>query len=105
MVSVHRIGDVAGSEIHSVGCRGAAVLLHAWRMRDLNTVDARAAVPGHPKPTGYPAVEDVPPRSEKPSMTVDEQLKLKEDLTAARDRQVPKGKAKDEAKHVEPVKP
>jgi len=68
-------------------------------------MDARAEVPGPPKTTGYPAVEDVPPRPEKPAMTADEQLKLKKELTAARDRQAPKSKAKDGAPHAEPVKP
>ena len=68
-------------------------------------MDARAEVPGPPKSTGYPAVEDVPPRPEKPAMTADEQSKLKKDLTAARDRQAPKGKAKRDASHAEPVKP
>lgn len=55
--------------------------------------DARAEESGRPKTTGYPAVEDVPPRPEKPAMTADEQLKLKKELSATRDRQAPKGKA------------
>src|SRR5438309_4890923 len=55
--------------------------------------DARAEEPGRPKTTGYPAVEDVPPRPAKPAMTADEQLKLKKELSATRDRQAPKGKA------------
>jgi hypothetical protein len=38
-------------------------------------------------------------------MTADEQLKLQKELTAARDRQAAKGKAKDDAKRTEPVKP
>jgi hypothetical protein len=38
-------------------------------------------------------------------MTADEQSKLKKDLTAARDRQASKGKAKGDAAHAEPVKP
>jgi hypothetical protein len=38
-------------------------------------------------------VEDVPPRPDKPAMTAAEQSKLKKELSAARDRQVPKGKA------------
>ena len=44
-------------------------------------------------------------KAEKPAMTADEQLKLKKELTAARDRQAPKSKAKDGATHAEPVKP
>jgi hypothetical protein len=48
---------------------------------------ARAEEPARPKPTGYPAVEDVPPRPEKPAMTAEEQSKLKKELNAARDRQ------------------
>jgi hypothetical protein len=68
-------------------------------------MDARAEVPGPPKSSAYLPVEDVPPRPEKPAMTADEQSKLKKDLTAARDRQVPKDKAKGAATRAEPVKP
>ena len=68
-------------------------------------MDARAEVPEPPKSTGYLAVEDVPPRAEKPAMTADEQLKLKKELTAAHDHQAAKGKAKGDAAHAEPVKP
>jgi hypothetical protein len=49
-------------------------------------MDARAEAPARPKTSGYPAVEDVPPRR-GPAMTADEQLKLQKELTAARDRQ------------------
>ena len=66
-------------------------------------LDARAEEPGRPRTTGYPAVEDVPPRPEKPAMTADEQLKLKKELSATRDRQAPKGKASGGAG--QPVKP
>ena len=69
----------------------------------LGPLGARAEQPGRPKTTGYPAVEDVPPRPEKPAMTADEQLKLKRELSAARDRQAPKGKASGGAG--QPVKP
>jgi hypothetical protein len=54
-------------------------------------MDTRAEEPGRVKTTGYPAVEDVPPRPDKPAMTAEEQLKLKKELTAARDRQATKG--------------
>src|ERR1035437_8728018 len=43
----------------------------------LGPLGARAEVPGRPKTTGYPAVEDVPTRPEKPAMTADELSKLK----------------------------
>jgi hypothetical protein len=59
----------------------------------LGPLGARAEEPGRPKTTGYPAVEDVPPRPEKPAMTADELSKLKKELSATRDRQAPKGKA------------
>ena len=55
--------------------------------------DARAQSSARPKASAYPAVEDVPPRPEKPAMTAEEQLKLKKELGAARDRQAPKGKS------------
>jgi hypothetical protein len=87
----------------------AAVLLSILSLGGCVTstpMDARAEVPGPPKPTTYLPVEDVPARPEKPAMTADEQSKLKKDLTAARDRQPPpKGKAKGDAAHAEPVKP
>lgn len=51
---------------------------------------SQAEETARPKTTGYPAVEDVPPRPDKPAMTADEQSKLKKELSAARDRQ-PKG--------------
>jgi hypothetical protein len=64
---------------------------------------ALAEEQGRPKTTGYPAVEDVPPRPDKPAMTADEQLKLKKALSATRDRQAPKGKSGAGAG--QPVKP
>jgi hypothetical protein len=66
-------------------------------------MDARADEPGRVKATGYPAVEDVPPRPDKPAMTAEEQLKLKKELTAARD-----GQTRDKSSagtHSTPVKP
>ena len=69
----------------------------------LGPLGARAEEPGRPKTTGYPAVEDVPPRPEKPAMTADELSKLKKELNAARDHQAPKGKSGVGAG--QPVKP
>jgi outer membrane murein-binding lipoprotein Lpp len=86
----------------------AAVLLSILSLGGCVTsapMDARAEVPGPPKTAGYLAVEDVPPRPEKPAMTTDEQLKLKKELTTAHDRQAAKGKAKGDAARAEPVKP
>jgi hypothetical protein len=57
----------------------------------LGPLGARAEQPGRPKTTGYPAVEDVPPRPEKPAMTADEQLKLKKELSARRQPVRPEG--------------
>jgi hypothetical protein len=86
----------------------AAVLLSILSLGGCVTstpMDARAEVPGPPKPTAYLPVEDVPLPPEKPAMTADEQSKLKKDLTAARDRQAPKGKAKGDAARALPMKP
>ena len=67
-------------------------------------MDARAEAPGHQKEAdGYLPVHDLPPKREKPAMTADEQLKLKKELSATRDRQAPKGKASGGAG--QPVKP
>jgi hypothetical protein len=78
----------------------AAILLSVVALAPLRT---RAEQPGHPKTTDYPAVEDLPPKRETPAMTPDEQLKLKKELSATRDRQAPK--AGVGARRAEPVKP
>ncbi len=59
---------------------------------------SRAEETARQKTTGYPAVEDVPPRPDKPAMTADEQSKLRKELSAARDRQVPKEVPKETSK-------
>ena len=87
-----------GGRFYSVGYGGSvAVRPLAWRVRNFNcwhiTDGRRAEAPALPKTTGYPAVEDVPPRPQKPAMTADELSKLKKELTAARDHQAPKGQA------------
>jgi hypothetical protein len=69
----------------------------------LGSPAALAEEHGRPKTTGYPAVEDLPPRPEKPAMTADEQLKLKKALSATRDHQTAKGKSGASAG--QPVKP
>jgi hypothetical protein len=56
---------------------------------------ARAEVPARLNVSGYPAVEDLPSRGEKTTMTVDERLKLRKELSAARDRQASRAKAKE----------
>jgi hypothetical protein len=50
-------------------------------------MDARAEAPVPPKTSVYLPVEDLPPQREKPAMTPEERLKLKQELIAARDRQ------------------
>ncbi len=69
----------------------------------LGSLGALAEEQRRPRTTGYPAVEDVPPRPKKPAMTADEQLKLKKELSAKRDQQAPKGKSGSGAGR--PVKP
>ena len=86
----------------------AAVLLSILSLGGCVTstpMDARAEVPGPPKPAAYLPVEDVPPRPEKPAMTADEQLKLKNELSAARDRHASGGKARKGAARAQPMKP
>ena len=56
-------------------------------------MDARAEAPT--AADNYLPVEDLPPKREKPSMTVDEQSKLKKQLMDARDRQGAAVKARD----------
>jgi hypothetical protein len=66
--------------------------------------EARAEAPIPPKTSAYLPVEDLPSPREKPAMTPDERLKLKNELTAARDRQAAAGKAQGAA-ITEPAKP
>ena len=66
-------------------------------------MNARAEATALPKAPSYLAVEDLPPKPEKPAMTAEELLKLKKELTAARDHQAPKGKSGAGAG--QPVKP
>jgi hypothetical protein len=83
-----------------IALAASAILLSVG---SLGSQGALAEEPGRPKTTGYPAVEDVPPRPEKPAMTADEQVKLKKELSATRDHQAPKGKSGAGAR--QPVKP
>ena len=84
-----------------VGLLAASAILLS--VVSLGSMGVLAEEQGRPKTTGYPAVEDVPPRPEKPAMTADEQLKLKKALSATRDRQTSKGKSGAGAG--QPVKP
>jgi hypothetical protein len=83
-----------------IASAASAILLSVVSLVSLSS---QAEERGKPKTTGYPAVEDVPPRPDKPAMTADEQLKLKKELSATRDRQAPKGNASGGAG--QPVKP
>jgi hypothetical protein len=68
-------------------------------------MDARAEAPAVPKASVYPPLEDLAPKRAVPAMTADERLKLAKELIAARDRQVPGGKARGGAAQAEPMKP
>jgi hypothetical protein len=56
-------------------------------------MDARAEAPAPPKAGGYPAVEGLLPKPKM--MTADEQLKIRKELTAARDRQAAPSKGQE----------
>jgi hypothetical protein len=83
-----------------IALAASAILLS---LASLGSPGALAEDKGHRKTTGYLAVEDVPPRPEKPAMTADEQLRLKKELSATRDHQAPKGKSGAGAG--QPIKP
>jgi hypothetical protein len=68
-------------------------------------MNARAEVPARPNIGGYLAVEDLPPKGEKTTMTADERLKLQKELIAARDRQASRAKAKEGTASPHPTKP
>ena len=67
----------------------AALLLSA-----LSISTAWAEATAVPKQSAFPLVEDLPPKREKPGMTVDEQSKLKKELS---DRQTSHVKAGESA--------
>jgi hypothetical protein len=71
---------------------------------DLAPLPTQADETPHPKTTGYLDVQDVP-RHETPAMTADQQLKLKNELSATRDRQTTSGKAIAHPTPTKPVKP
>jgi hypothetical protein len=59
-------------------------------------MDARAEAPA--PPSTYLPVHDLPPKRDKPAMTLDERLKLQKELTAVRD-------SKARAARPKPTKP
>jgi hypothetical protein len=66
-----------------------------------SVMDARAEAPAPPKTSVF----DLPPKREKPAMTLDERLKLQKELMDARDRQTPGGKPRGGAARAQPMKP
>jgi len=68
-------------------------------------MDARAEAPAPPKTGAYPLLGDLPPKRENPAMTPDQLLKLQKELSAARERQAPSGKAPTGPARAQPVKP
>src|ERR1700730_16064181 len=100
------VPECIGSSMSNVGrftaLAASAILLSVVVLAPLGT---RAEELAHPKTTGYTAAEGVPPRPEKPPMPADEQLKLKKELSATRDRQAPGGKARGGAARAQPKKP
>jgi hypothetical protein len=58
-------------------------------------MDARAEAPRPSASRSYMAVEDVPSDRKVPALTVDEQSKLKNEMTAVRDRQKAAAKAQN----------
>ena len=68
-------------------------------------MDARAEAPAVPKASVYPPLEGLAPTRAVPAMTADERSKLAKELTAARDRQAPGGKARGGAAQAGPMNP
>jgi hypothetical protein len=56
-----------------------------------------ATFAAEPSKNAYPGAFDRPPANEQPALTKDEQSKLKDDLTKARDRQNSQVKTKEAA--------
>jgi hypothetical protein len=92
MVIAHfneRIAALAWPLLLSIALGGCAT------SADLPLIDARAQALAPPKTGVYLPVQDLPPKRETPAMTVDEMSKLKKDLSAARDRQSSRAKARE----------
>ena len=66
-------------------------------------MNSRAEAPIPPKTSDYLPVHDLPAPRAMPAMTSDERSKLKNELTAARDRQ--DAAAKAQGGPLEPIKP
>ena len=81
-------------------CSKGVALVAAAFLLSVAVLAQQSAIAEEPEMSSYPAVQDVP-RPTKPAMTVDEQSKLKNDLSAVRDRQTTAGKSKGKA----PAKP
>ena len=65
----------------------------------------RSATPNAQAESAYPNVENLPPKRDEPTMTVDEQSKLKKELNDARDRQTSQVKAKENPQRPKSKKP
>ena len=64
-----------------------------------------AAFAAEPSKSAYPGAFDRPPANEQPALTKDEQSKLKDELTKARDRQSSQVKTKETAPAPKSKKP
>jgi hypothetical protein len=92
MVIAHfneRLSAFAWPLLLGIALRGCAT------SADPSLMDARTQPSAPPKTGVYLPVQDLPPKRETPAMTADERLKLKKDLSAARDRQSSQVKARD----------
>jgi hypothetical protein len=76
----------------------AATMLSGLSLIGDATTDARAE-------SAYPSVRDLPPKRDKPAMTVDEPSKFKKELNDARDRQNSQVNARDGAAPPKSKKP
>jgi hypothetical protein len=93
-VTALTVGAVLLSSLSLGGCASSSSSL----------MDARAEAPLLQQK--YLPVEDIPPKREKPAMTADEQAKVKNELTAARDRQAASAaKPQGNAAPAKPIKP
>jgi hypothetical protein len=68
-------------------------------------MDAHAEAPAPAKPSPYLPVEDLPPPRDQSAMSRDEQVKLKKELLAARDRQAAAAKSQGDIPAAQYAKP
>jgi hypothetical protein len=85
--------------------KNGKITLWAALALGLSLANSDGSLAAEPSKSAYPGAFDRPPANEQPALTKDEQSKLKDDLTKARDRQNSQVKTKEAAPATKTKKP